>query len=59
MKKAFMATACMVGIIAVRMILSVAFNEQAAEVFSRVSISFLFFYFICSLSRNRKSKTTN
>lgn len=58
MKKAFMVTVCMVGIIAVRMILSVAFNEQAAEVFSRVSISILFFYFICSLSRNRL-KTTN
>ena len=43
----------MIAIIAVRMVLSVAFNEQAAEVFGRVSVSFLFFYFICQISKNK------
>ncbi|MDE7187922.1 MAG: hypothetical protein K2O13_10505 [Lachnospiraceae bacterium] len=58
MKKAFIAAALMVTIIAVRMILSVAFSEQVAEVFSGVSVSALFFYSIFRLSKNR-STTTN
>lgn len=51
MKKIIIAAASMIAIIAVRMVLSVAFNEQAAEVFGRVSVSFLFFYFICQISK--------
>lgn len=58
MKKVFIAAACMVTIIAVRIILSVAFSEQVAEVFCKVSISSLFFYFICTLSQN-KPKAAN
>ena len=56
MKKAFIVAAFMVAIIAVRMILSVTFSDQAAEVFCRVSISFLFFYSICRLSKNKLKK---
>ena len=56
MKKAFIAAAAMVGIIAVRMILSVALNEQIAEVFTRLSTGFLFFYVLCiSLKSKQKS----
>ncbi len=55
MKKAFIAVAAMVGIIAVRMILSVALGEQIAEVFTRISVSALFFYFLISISRNRRN----
>lgn len=58
MKKLFIAASFMVIIIAVRMILSVAFGEHVAEVFCKVSISFLFFYFICGLSKS-KLKATN
>lgn len=58
MKKILIAAASMAGIIAIRMVLSVAFSEQAAEIFCKVSISFLFFYFICSLSKSRP-KTAN
>ena len=46
MKKAFIAVAVMLGIIAVRMILSAALSEQVAEVFTRVSVGALFFYFV-------------
>lgn len=53
MKKAFAVAAFMVAIIVVRMILSVAFSEQVAEVFCKVSVSFLFFYSICTLSKNK------
>lgn len=56
MKNAFFTAAFIAAIIIVRMILSVAFSEQATEVFCSVSISFLFFYCICRLSKNR-SKT--
>lgn len=55
MKKAFIAIAAMVGIIAMRMILSVALGEQIAEVFTRISVSTLFFYFLISISRNRRN----
>ncbi len=55
MKKAFIAVAAMAGIIAVRMILSVALGEQIAEVFTRISVSALFFYFLISISRNRRN----
>lgn len=55
MKKAFIAVAVMLGIIAVRMILSAALSEQVAEVFTRVSVGALFFYFVLSISKNRQS----
>lgn len=55
MKKALIVTAALVGIIAMRMILSVALSEQIAEIFCRVSLSFLF---ICTLFK-LKPKTTN
>ena len=58
MKKAFIAAALIVTIIAVRMILSATFSEQVAEVFCGVSVSALFFYSIYRLSKNR-STTTN
>ncbi len=58
MKKALIAATFMVGIIIVRMILSVTFSEQIAEVFTRVSVSFLFFYCLLLSVRNRqKSKS--
>lgn len=50
MKNIFIAIAFMAAIIATRMILSVTFSEQAAEVFCRTVTSFLFFYFICRLA---------
>ena len=60
MKKTFttvaITAAIMVAIIAVRMILSVNLSEHAAEVFCRVSISALFFYSICRLSKNKLKK---
>ena len=55
MKKAFIAVAVMLGIIAVRMILSAALSEQVAEVFTRGSVGALFFYFVLSISKNRRS----
>ena len=54
MKKAFIAVAAMAGIIALRMILSVALGEQIAEVFTGISVSALLFYFLISISRNRR-----
>lgn len=57
MKKAFIAAACLVGIIAARMLLSVALSEHIAEVFTRVSVTFLFFYFcLISTKSHRKAK---
>lgn len=58
MKKVFITATIIAAIIAIRMILSVALSEQAAEVFCRVSIGFLFFYSICRLSTNRSKATT-
>ena len=55
MKKAFIAVAAMAGIIAVRMILSVTLGEQVSEVFTRVSVGALFFFFLLSISKNRRS----
>lgn len=43
----------LVAIIIIRMTLSVAFSETAAEVFCTTATSFLFFYFICRLSGNK------
>lgn len=54
MKNVIIAAASMVGIIIIRMILSFTVNEQIAEVFTKVSISFLFFYFILLFVKNRR-----
>ena len=54
MKKVIITAAIMATIIAVRMLLSVAFSEHVAEVFCGVSVSALFFYFICQISNCRK-----
>lgn len=58
MRKSFIAAAAsMLGIIAVRMILSVAVSEQVAEVFTNVSLTAAFLYFaILSLRSNKDSK---
>ncbi len=53
MKNVIIAAASMVGIIVVRMILSIAFSEQVAEVFTRISVSFLFFYFVLLAAKTR------
>lgn len=58
MKKAFIAAACLVGIIAVRMILLVALSEHIAEVFTRVSVTFLFFYFCLVSTKSRRQAKT-
>lgn len=54
MKNVMITAASMVGIIVVRMILSILLSEQAAEVFTRVSVSALFFYYIILFSKNRQ-----
>lgn len=55
MKRTFIAVAVMIGIIAVRMMLSVILSEQIAEVFTRVSVSALFFFFVISFAKNRQN----
>lgn len=55
MKNVIIATASVLGIIAVRMILSFAISEQVAEVFTRVSCGALFFYFIILFAKNRRN----
>lgn len=54
MKSVIIAAASMVGIIVVRMILSVVLSEQIASVFTGVSVSALFFYYVLLFSKNRK-----
>lgn len=57
MKNVLMAVVSVVGIIVVRVILSIAFTDQIAEVFARTAIGILFFYLIASIgisSRKRK-----
>ncbi|MCX4322961.1 MAG: hypothetical protein OSJ59_08340 [Lachnospiraceae bacterium] len=56
MKKAFIAVAAMAGIIAVRMILSVTLGEQVSEVFTRVSVGALFFFFLITFAKNRRNQ---
>lgn len=56
MKKILVALVTMCGIIVVRMILSVTLTEQVAEVFSRISIGILFYYFICTAISSRSKK---
>lgn len=54
MKNVIIAAASMVGIIVVRMILSIVLSEQIAEVFIWVSVSVLFFYYVLLFSKNRQ-----
>lgn len=54
MKNVITAVASMVGIIVIRMILSVTLSEQIAEVFTRISVSFLIFYFILLFAKKRR-----
>lgn len=54
MKNVIITAASMVGIIVVRMILSIVLSEQIAEVFTRVSVSVLFFYYVLLFSKNRQ-----
>lgn len=54
MKNVIIAAASMFGIIVVRMILSIVLSEQIAEVFTRVSVSVLFFYYVLLFSKNRQ-----
>lgn len=54
MKNMLAAVISMVVIIAGRMILSLTFGEQAAEVFSRITVGFLFYYFICRLLTSKR-----
>lgn len=55
MKNALIAAASVVGIIIVRMLLSITLSEQIANVFTGLSLSFLLYYFIINSSK-RKSK---
>lgn len=59
MKKALIATASMVGIIVVRIILAINLNEQIANVFTGLSVSFLFYYFICRAIYIRRTAKSN
>lgn len=55
MKKTFLiAAASMLGIIAVRIILSLSVGEHVAEVFTNVSLTALFLFFLME-SRNKKN----
>ncbi len=56
MKKLFLAAVAMVVIIAVQMTLSFAFSYRVGEIFSRVSIGALFFYFLMDLGRVVRKK---
>lgn len=54
MRKVMIAVAATVGIIIIRVILSFTVNEQVAEVFTNAVSSFLFFYLILSISKQRR-----
>lgn len=54
MKKMLIAAGAMAGIIGVRMVLSLAVSEQAAELFCRMAVGSLFFY--CVLRMGRKAE---
>lgn len=54
MKNVLLAVTATVGIIIIRMILSLTVNEQAAEMFTNAASSFLFFYLILSINKQRR-----
>lgn len=56
MKNVLIASAAMAGIIVMRVILSITFTDQIAEVFARVAIGVLFFYSIGMNISKRKLK---
>lgn len=56
MKSILIAAVSMVGIIVMRVILSIAFTDQTAEVFARIAVSILFFYFLGRLSNGKLKK---
>lgn len=55
MKKTFLVAASMLGIIAVRMILSLTVSEHVAEVFTNTSLTAMFFYFAITATREKKT----
>lgn len=56
MKKIMAAGMAMAAIIVVRTALSYLYTEQAAEVFTRVSLSALFYYWVIRGMQSRKNK---
>lgn len=56
MRKIMAAGMAMVAIIVVRMALSYLYTEQAAEVFTRVSLAALFYYWVIRGMKSRKNK---
>ena len=57
MKSILKALVAMFGIIVARIILSVTFTDQVGEVFSKVSIGLLFYYFIFKFIKSRSIAT--
>lgn len=57
MKKSFLAAAVsMLGIIVIRMILSVTVSEHVADIFTNVSLTALFLFFIIQSMSNKNNK---
>lgn len=57
MKKSFLAAAAsMLGIIVIRMILSVTVSEHVADIFTNVSLTALFLFFIIQSMSNKSNK---
>jgi len=57
MKKSFLAAAAsMLGIIVIRMILSVTVSEHVADIFTNVSLTALFLFFIIQSMSNKNNK---
>lgn len=57
MKKSFLiAAASMLGIIAVRIILSLSVGEHVAEVFTNTSITAVFIYFLILSIKTKNNK---
>lgn len=57
MKKSFLAAAAsMLGIIVIRMILSVTVSEHVSDIFTNVSLTALFLFFIIQSMSNKNNK---
>lgn len=57
MKKSFLVAAVsMLGIIVIRMILSVTVSEHVADIFTNVSLTALFLFFIIQSMSNKNNK---